>query len=97
MGVQVAVGAAVCMAVVVAVDVADAVAVAVRHGIAVAVAVTVAAAVAIAVGEPLTVVNGVQARRRQSRSLLGPIRLGVYDESSRVVPKIQWACHERAQ
>ena len=75
-GVLVAVGAAVCVAVAVAVEVADAVAVAVGRVVAVAVTVTltvavgvlvaVAIVVAVAAGEPVAVVNGVQARRRQT-------------------------------
>src|SRR5262245_2628060 len=75
-GVLVAVGAAVCVAVAVAVNVANAVAVAVGRGVGVAVAVTVAVAVGVldavtfaldvAAAEPLVVVDGVQARRRQS-------------------------------
>jgi hypothetical protein len=90
--------------------VTHAVAVAVGRGFAVAVAVTVAVAVAVGVlvalavavsvsaGEPVAVVNGVQARRR-SNSVASTGSPGSEFTMNRrlVVPKMQWACHGSGQ
>src|SRR5262245_21672046 len=97
--------AAVFVAVAVAVDMADAVAVVVGRGVGVtmaftvAVAVTrrlviaVAVAVSIATGEPLAVIMAFRLVGGKFRSLLRLLRMALYDESSHVVPKMQWPCH----